>query len=261
MDGIADTPAGPLGFRVDGPPDAPALLFCNALGTSLELWDAQVAGLAARFRIVRYDARGHGRSVEAAPAAGLDDLGRDACAVLDAAGVGAAHVTGISLGGLTALWLGVHAPDRVRRLVLANTAARIGPPARWDERIDVVRREGLGVVAERALGTWFTAPFLSSAPDVPARFRRMITACAPDGYCGCCAALRDADLNGALGTVRAPALVVAGAHDVSTTVDDARALVTGIPGASLCVLDCAHLSNVECADAFTRHVGAFLADV
>jgi 3-oxoadipate enol-lactonase len=179
--------------------------------------------------------------------------------VLDAAGVGAAHVGGISLGGLTALWLAVHAPARVERLVLANTAAHIGPAARWTDRIALVRTAGLAVVADRASRTWFTPSFLAAAPEAVDRCRRMVSACAPDGYCGCCAALRDADLRGRLGDVRAPTLVIAGDRDVSTTVGDARELVEGIPDAGLRVFECAHLSNVECAEAFTREAGAFLA--
>lgn len=254
-----DTPHGAIGFRIDGPRDAPGLLLINALGTKLELWDAQVDVLASRFRVVRYDVRGHGRSFACAPVRSLADLGGDACAVLDAAGVDRAHVAGISLGALTALWLAVHEPGRVSRLVLANTAARIGPPERWNERIEMVEKAGLGAVAERTIGTWFTPAFVAASPAAAERCRRMVTACAPEGYCGCCAALRDADLRGALGGVLAPTLVIAGAHDVSTTVDDAKILAGGIPDATLSVLDCAHLSNVERGEEFTRAVESFLA--
>jgi len=260
MDGVAHSPGGPLAFRVDGPADAPALLLCNALGSTLELWDAQIDAFASRFRTIRYDMRGHGRSSAAAPVASLDDLGRDACAVLDAAGVGAAHVAGVSLGALTALWLGVHEPARVQRLVLANTAARVGPPGRWDERIELVRTAGLAEVADRAMGIWFSPSFVATHPAEVDRCRRMVTAASPDGYCGCCLALRDADLRGDLGAVRSPALVVAGSRDQSTSLEDARLIAEGIPAARLCVLDAAHISNVECADAFTREVEAFLAE-
>ena len=257
-DGVVDTPGGRLAFRIDGPREAPSLLLCNALGTTLELWDAQVGALASRYRIIRYDVRGHGRSVGSVPATSLADLGQDACAVLDAVGVHAAHVAGISLGGLTALWLALHEPDRVDRLLLANTAARVGSVERWNERIELVQNGGLDVVADRAIGTWFTPPFVALEPEVTARVRQMVIACSPEAYCGCCVALREADLRSALGDVRSPTLVIAGVQDQSTTVDDARALVDGVPDAALRVLDCAHLSNVECAETFTREAEAFL---
>ncbi len=259
MDGVVETPHGAIGIRVDGRPDAPTLLLCNALGTTLELWDAQRDVFAARFRTVCYDLRGHGRSLKMAPATSLADLGRDACAVLDAVGVQAAHVAGISLGGLVALWLAVNEPDRVNSLVLAHTAARFGSPERWKERIALVRTQGLGAVADRAIGTWFTAPFVARATTVAERYRRMVARCSPDGYCGCCEALRDADLRGDLGGVSAPTLVLAGARDQSATLEQARELVGGLADATLNVLDCAHLGNVECADEFTRETDAFLA--
>src|SRR5688572_10626172 len=131
MNAYCDTPAGRLHYRIDGPENAPPVLLGNALGTTLDLWSAQVHALAETYRVIRYDTRGHGQSSAAAREYTLEELGEDALRVLDAAGAPSAHVCGISLGGLTAMWLAVHRPTRVRRLVLANTAARVGTAARW----------------------------------------------------------------------------------------------------------------------------------
>jgi 3-oxoadipate enol-lactonase len=249
-----------LRYRVDGPADAPALLLSNSLGTTLEMWDAQAAEWSRMYRVIRYDTRGHGGSPVPPGDYTLDDLGRDALAVLDAAGAATARVCGISLGGLTAMWLGVNAPDRVTALVAANTAARIGTVERWNERIAKVRTEGMKAVADMLMSTWFTEGFRRRAPGVVAGFHRMLTASPRDGYIGCCAALRDADLREAIRTISAPALVVAGDFDASTPPAGAEDIHSRVRGSTLLRLPSAHLSNVECADEFTRQVGGFFAD-
>lgn len=259
MDGTVSTASGSLRYRVDGPPEGPALLLCNGLGTTLELWDAQVDAWARDYRVIRYDVRGHGGSSVADGEYTIDALGRDALAVLDAAGAHAAHVCGISLGGLTAMWLGVNAPGRVNALLLANTAARIGTVERWTERIAKVRTEGMDAIADIAMGTWFTESFRQREPAVVERFRRTVASCPPEGYIGCCAALRDADLREDIRRVRARTLVVAGDSDQSTPVAGAEDLLMRIAGSRLLTLQSAHLSNVERAAEFTRHGNAFFA--
>ena len=258
-DSIAQTAAGGLRYRVDGLDDAPALLLSNSLGTTLELWEPQVEEWARTYRVIRYDTRGHGGSPAPPGGYSIDDLGRDALAVLDSAGVTRSLVCGISLGGLTAMWLGVNAPGRVVALVAANTAARVGTVERWTERIAKVRGEGMTAVADMVIGPWFTEGFRRREPEVVSRFHRMGAACPPEGYAGCCAALRDADLRDAVRGIRTPTLVVAGEFDTSTPPAGAEDIRSRISGSALVTLPSAHLSNVECAREFTHEAGAFFA--
>lgn len=249
-----------LSWCVDGDPRAPAVLLSNSLGTTHELWGPQVEELASSFRVIRYDTRGHGDSDAPDGEYTIEMLGLDALAVLDAAGAARAHVCGLSLGGLTAMWLGVHAPARVVTLVLASTAARICDARFWQERIEQVSASGLGPLAEGSMGRWFTDGFRAGHPDVVARYRRMLEACPVGGYASCCAALRDADLRREIGAIAAPALVIAGTGDPVTPVADADATCAGIRGADVAVLDAAHLVNVEQAEAFNRRVLAFISE-
>jgi 3-oxoadipate enol-lactonase len=251
-----------ISYDITGPAGAPVVLMAHSIGTTRELWERQLTALVARYRVVRYDARGHGRSSAPAGEYSLDQLGRDAIAVLDAAGVARAHVLGLSLGGLTAMWLGLHAPERVERLVLANTAARIGTRDRWIERIAQVRGGGMDAVVDLAIGRWFSEAFRARAGDTVSAFRRLLLGCSPVGYAGCCAVLRDVDLREEIARIAAPALIIAGTEDQATTLADAELMRTRISGARLVTLPAAHLSNVEQPEAFTRAVLEFLeADV
>ena len=238
--------------------DRPSLLLIHALGTTRELFAPQCDALSPALRLLRYDLRGHGRSQAPPEPCTLEQLGRDALAVLDAAGVERAHVLGVSIGGLVALWLGIRAPERVGRLVLANTSARIASREFWQERIEQVSRGGLAELGDATLARWFTEPFLRREPATAQRHRAMLAACSVEGYVGCCAALRDADLSQRASEIRAPALVIAGAHDSATPASDGERLAKQIAGARLLTLPAAHLANVECADAFNRAVCDFL---
>jgi 3-oxoadipate enol-lactonase len=180
--------------------------------------------------------------------------------VLDAAGVEQAHVCGISLGGITAIWLGIHAQPRVASLVLANTAARIGTVESWTERMALVRGQGMSAVADKAMAIWFTPAFRERDPDTVHVFRAMLQSCPAEGYLGCCAALRDADLRDAVGRIAAPTLALAGTTDVSTPLASLEFLRDHIPGARMVTFDAAHLSNVEQAEAFSDAVLRFIGD-
>jgi 3-oxoadipate enol-lactonase len=250
-----------IGYDVTGPGDAPALLFINSIGATRALWDRQVARLRDDYRVIRYDARGHGRSSAPEGDYTLAQLGRDAVAVLDAAGAPTAHVCGISLGGLTALWLGLHAPTRVRSLVLANTAARIGTLETWTDRIALVHKRGMPAVADRAMATWFTPAFHTREPETVAAFRAMVTACSATGYLGCCAALRDADLRDDVSRLRVPVLTIAGTRDVATPPAGVEFIRDHVPGSTHVAFDVAHLSNVEEADGFNGALTSFLSGV
>jgi 3-oxoadipate enol-lactonase len=247
-----------LMYRVDGDAPAPALLLSNSLGTTHELWAPQVAAFSPMFRVIRYDTRGHGGSDSPPGAYTINELGGDAIAVLDAAGAARAHVCGLSLGGLTAMWLAVHAAERVGSLVLAGTAARIGSAALWQERIDQVTAEGVASLAEAAPGRWFTEAFRAAHPDVVFHHREMLMSCPTDGYAGCCAVLRDTDLRGEIARITAPALVIAGVHDPVTPPADAEAIRARIPHATLTLLEASHIANIEEAGAFNDRVLTFI---
>ena len=192
-----------LDYAVSGPDDAPPLVLSNSLGSDRGMWDAQADALARRYRLLRYDTRGHGASDAPTGDYSLARLARDLLTLMDHAEIARAHVAGVSLGGLTAMWLGVHAPDRVDRLVLANTAARIGSVPMWTERMRLVETGGLAAIADATMDRWFTAGFRAARPEAVDRIRATLEAVPVSGYLGCCAALRDSDLRDDMARVRA----------------------------------------------------------
>jgi 3-oxoadipate enol-lactonase len=250
-----------ISYEVEGDPQATALLLINSIGSTREMWARQTAAFTRRYRVIRYDARGHGvSSVPRAPYT-LDQLGRDALAILDDVEASDAHVCGLSLGGITAQWLGLNAANRVRTLVLANTAARIGTLESWTERINVVHQQGMSAVADLAMERWFTPAFRQRDPETVHAFRAMVQGCPADGYLGCCAALRDTDLREQIAGLRAPTLLVASSADTATPPEGLEFIRARVGGAQLVTLDSAHLSNVECAEDFTDAVLSFLKKV
>ena len=249
-----------LAYRVDGPPDAPPLVLAHALGTNLGMWAPQINALAERFRVIRYDARGHGASGLSAEPVTIERLGRDVVALLDHLGVERAHLGGLSAGGITGLWAAVHEPARVDRLVLANTAARIGSVEVWDERIATVRAGGMRAMRDAAVGRFLTASYRAAHPDVARAVGDMVEATPVEGYVGLAGALRDADLRADAPRVGAPTLIIAGRHDESTPPERSHELHAAIAGSALVVIeDAAHLSNVERAEEFTWALSRFLA--
>ena len=247
-----------LAYSLTGPETATALVLANSLGTDHGMWVRQADAFVERYRVLRYDTRGHGASDAPAGDYTIDRLGRDVLSLMDRAGIDRAHVCGVSIGGLTALWLGIHAPGRVQRLVLANTAARIGSIEFWAERLRVARADGLTALADVTMQRWFTEGFRRAEPEVVERMRATLLRVPVAGYLGCCAALRDADLRDVAARVQAPVLVVTGAADVATPPAAGEALTAAISRARLLDLDAAHLSNIECAPQFTRAVLEFL---
>jgi 3-oxoadipate enol-lactonase len=208
--------------------------------------------------VITYDARGHGYSQVTAGNYTIEQLGRDALAILDEVGIESAHVCGISLGGITAMWLGVHAPRRIKSLALANTAARIGSAEMWNERIAFVKQQGMATLADLTMPRWFTDGFRAREPQTIEQFRAMVAACSQDGYLSCCAALRDEDLRDAIAGIRCPVLCVAGTADPATPPDALQFIHERIAGSKILALDAAHLTNVEQHEAFTNAVSNFL---
>jgi len=248
-----------IAWRIDGPQDAPVLVLSNSLGTAMAMWDGQVSPLAGRFRLLRYDTRGHGASTVAPGDYSLDRLGRDVVELLDDRGIETAHFCGLSLGGMTGQWLGVHAPQRIERLVIANSSAYMGPPQSWQQRMNLVREQGIAAIAEGVLGRWFTPGFAGGGAPGPAGTRDQLLVTSPDGYAGCCAAIRDMDLRPVVHLIDRPALVIAGNLDPATPPDHAERIATAIAGARLVSLDAAHLSNIEQPEGFVRALLDFLA--
>lgn len=248
---FAESNGARLNYRFDGPAEAPALVLSNSLGTNLSMWDPQIRALAAQFRVLRYDTRGHGQSSVTAGPYSITQLGRDVVGLLDGLRIERAHFCGLSMGGVIGMWLGVYAADRINRLVLCNTAAKIGTAESWNARIEMVRTKGMGPVAETQAQRWFTPAFIAKAPDVIAT-RQMIASTSPEGYAANCGAIRDMDQRETISRIRARTLVIGGLHDPVISAADIRYLVDTIPGAKLVELDASHLSNVEAPVEFTK---------
>jgi 3-oxoadipate enol-lactonase len=244
-----------LHHTLEGPEDAPVLVASNSLGTTLRMWDDQAHALLERFRLLRYDHRGHGSSPVPTGPYKIDDLGRDILTLLDRLGVEHFSFCGLSVGGAVGMWLASEVPERVERLVLCCTAARFAPPEQWDERAETVRSDGVGAISDAVIERWFTPPFRESRPEAVEWAGGMLRNTPAEGYAGCCEAIRDADLRSRLGAIRAPTLVVAGAEDPAAPVEEAELIRDSTPDARLVVVEqAAHLANVEQPEAFTQAV-------
>lgn len=256
------TARGTFRVCVDGDAAAPPLILSNSLGTTLEMWDPQVEALSRQYRLIRYDTRGHGGSPVTPGPYRFEDLGLDVLAVLDALDIGRAAFCGISMGGHTGLWLGIHAGQRFKGIAVCNSAARIGSPQGWQERAAMVRAGGPGAMralAESSPGRWFSEGYVQSHPAEVQLAQSWIADIAPSGYAACCEALAASDLRGELHRITTPTLLLAGAADPVTTVVDAQAMQAAISGAGLVVLPASHLSNLEAPQAFNQAILEFLA--
>jgi len=245
-------------YRFHGNEGGPVVMFSNSLGTNLSMWDAQAPALAARFRVLRYDTRGHGQSSVTPGPYSIMQLGRDVVWLLDQLDIERADFCGLSMGGMTGMWLGVYAAPRIGRLVLCNTAAKIGTPEIWNARIEAVRQGGMAAVADAVIQRWFTPAFIARAPDAIERTRQMILSTPPEGYIANCAAIRDMDQRETISRISAQTLIITGAKDPVATPSDARYIVERVAGAQYVELDAAHLSNIEAAERFTQRLVQFL---
>lgn len=236
-------------YEIEGPADARPVVLAGSLGTTLEMWNPQMSALTEHFRVVRFDHRGHGRS----PVAGrcsIADLGGDVLDLLDRLELPKVSFAGLSLGGMVGMWLAAHAPERIDRLALLCTSAKLGTPASWSERAATVRAGGTASIAEASAARWFTPGFPGRQPYV-----RMLGAIPAEGYAACCEAIGAMDLRPELPLIAAPTLVLAGADDPATPPEHAERIVAGIPGSRLVVLPgAAHLANVERPEAVSEHL-------
>jgi 3-oxoadipate enol-lactonase len=248
-----------LYYTLAGPADAPVVMLSNSLGTRLEMWDPQMPALAERYRVLRYDSRGHGRS-EAPPGPyTIDMLADDALGLLDALGIERAHFCGLSKGGMVGQVLGARHGERLISLALCSTACHM--PARdvWDERVRVATEQGMAALADGVVERWFTDAFRREPSITVDRVRQMIIDTPPHGYAACCAAIRDMDLRELITGIRVPTLVIVGEDDPATPPERAREIQSRIPGAQLEVIpDAAHLVNIEQDVAFDAALASLL---
>ncbi len=247
-----------LHYEISGKPSSPVLMFSNSLGTTLEMWEPQIAECERQFQVLRYDMRGHGQSSTPAGPYSIEALGRDVLVLLDALSLERVHFCGLSIGGVIGQWLGIHAPSRLRKLVLCNTAAKIGTADTWNARIATVEREGMASIVDAVIARWFTAQCLATGAPPIAAMRQMLTSADPAGYVAACAAIRDMDQREQVASIDAPSLIVGGEYDMVTTLADAHFLESRIAGARFVSLPAAHISNAEVPTQFNAALLNFL---
>jgi 3-oxoadipate enol-lactonase len=244
--------------RVDGA--GPPLMLVNSLGTALDLWEPQIAGLAARHRVVRYDQRGHGGTPAPNGPYTIAELAADALELLDRLDLERVSICGLSIGGAVAMWVAANAPDRVERLVVGSAGPRFASPEVWTERAATVRADGTEAVVDAVLDRWFTPGFAAANSDAVARFRETFCAVNREGYSGCCDALAVWDATPHLARISAPTLVISASEDTVAPPEQGRAIADAVGDGRLVVLDdCAHLASANQPAAFTGAVLAHLA--
>ncbi|MGY4532910.1 3-oxoadipate enol-lactonase [Pseudomonas sp. TE3786] len=252
---------GELNYQLDGQAGLPVLVLSNSLGTDLHMWDAQIAAFTKHFQVLRYDTRGHGKSLVSEGIYSIEQNGRDVLALLDALAIEQVYFCGLSMGGLIGQWLAINAAQRLKRVVLCNTAAKIGNPDVWNPRIEMVLRDGPAAMLSlrnASIARWFTPAFAEAQTAKVEAVVGMLAATSPQGYAANCAAVRDADFREQLAAIELPLLMVCGTEDAVTTPADGRFIVERVKGAQLVEFHAAHLSNVEAGDAFSQAVLDFL---
>ena|SRR5581483_186914 len=244
-------------YELEGPTDAPVVVFSNSLGTDLSMWDDQASALK-KFRVLRYDTRGHGQTSVTPGPYRLDQLAGDVLVLLNSLAVKRAHFCGLSMGGQTGLWLAIHHPDRIDRLMACNTGAKIGNADTWSARISGVRTGGMNAVATSVIERFLSPEFRARRPDVAAALQHKLASTSPEGYIACCEAIRDADVTADLGAIQAKTLVITGSKDPSTPPALGQFLRDHISGAKYAELPSAHLSNIEAPAQFNEELVRFL---
>lgn len=250
-----------MNYTLEGPSAGPVVTLSHSLATDLSMWDPQMKALTARYRVLRYDTRGHGGTEAPAGRYSLGQLAEDAGALLRALGIAKTHWVGLSMGGMIGQTLALTTPDLFLSLALCDTSSRIPAEAKplWQERIKTAETQGMEPLVEPTIGRWFTAPFREQRTDVVDRVRTMIRETDPRGYAGCCHAISALDLTDRLPAIKLPTLIVVGEDDQGTPVAASRAIQAQIAGSQLEIIkSAAHLSNIEQPEAFTRAVTTFL---
>ncbi|MEO0923809.1 MAG: 3-oxoadipate enol-lactonase [Pseudomonadota bacterium] len=246
-------------YRIDGPVDAPTILFSNSLGTDLHMWDPVVDLLKSNWRCLRYDTRGHGKSAIVAGPYTIEILADDAYKLVEYLELSQVHFCGLSLGGLTGQRLALTLSHRLKSLTLANTAAHIPSEQAWNDRISSINDKGIKALSDGMMSRWFSGSFPSLHPDRFSAMKTMFERCDAAGYVAACAAVRDADFRAQLSDITLPTLIIAGLDDVATPLEMAEALHDGISGSQLTTLKPAgHISSMEQPKAFADTLSDFL---
>ncbi len=248
-----------LYWRTDGDPSKVPLLLLNSLGTDHSLWNVLMPELLKDFHVLRMDKRGHGGSTNVTRECGVDDLGRDVLAVMDAANWPRTHLCGVSIGGMTGMWLGVNAPDRFDRLVLSNTSAKVVSEV-FADRIKLIADKGLGPVVDVALGRFFTPAFIQAGSPDYHTVRQIFLQVDPGGYIACCTAIRDMDQRETIAAIKAPTLVITGDQDQSTVPAMGELIVSKVPGARHQRMPLAHIPMLEDPQGYVQILRKFLLE-
>ena len=255
---LLSTPRGVFNVVVEGKHEAPVLMFSNSLGTTLEMWSGQMQALGEFFTILRYDTRGHGGSVVTPGPCRIADLADDVIAIIDVLELPQVNFCGLSMGGMIGLWLSMHAPARINRLIIANSAPQIAPAQLWNERIATVQQNGMVAIADAVVRRWFTANFIHREPETVGAIKSMIIDTPLEGYVSCCAAVRDFDVRDNMDNITLPVMAIAGDADPATPPQLTQQISQSIAASRFEILPAAHLSNIECRAAFNRVLIDFL---
>jgi 3-oxoadipate enol-lactonase len=255
---LANLPDIEIKYEFAGPQNAPVVVFSNGLGTTMRMWEPQVEAFSQHFRVLRCDTRGHGQSSVTPGPYTIEQLRSDVVHLLDALKVERAYFCGLSMGGMIGMSLGLNAAERFHKLVLCDTAAKIGTAETWNTRIQAVHGGGMKAVSTAVFDRWLTAPYRAAHPAESQSVLAMLESANAQGYTACCAALRDADLRDDIGKIRLPCMALTGTHDLATPPADAHFLAETIPGATYADIPAAHLSNIEARVEFNRQVLQFL---
>jgi 3-oxoadipate enol-lactonase len=255
---FAKLPDAQLHYEWNGPEHAPVLLFSNSLGATLQMWEPQLVDFTKHFRVLRYDTRGHGQSSISPGPYTIEQLSNDVLHLLDALKLQQISFCGLSMGGMTGMHLGAHSPERFHKMVLCNTAAKLGTTEMWNTRIKTVNEAGMQAVAPSIIERWFTFAYRAACTEETAAFLVDLERANPPGYVANCAAIRDANEIHNLQQIKVSTLVVSGTHDPVTPPAEGHFLADNIPGARFIELSAAHLSNIEAQSDFNREVLQFL---
>jgi 3-oxoadipate enol-lactonase len=249
-----------INYELTGPANAPALVLSNSLGSNFGMWEAQMPPFAKTYRVLRYDTRGHGQTEVTPGPYTFEQLATDVLALVDSLNMDKFHFCGLSMGGLTGLSIALHAPERLQKLALCSTGAKIGSADAWNTRIEAVRRNGTKSIAAATMERWFTTSFRDREPQTVERIQKTLANTNTEGYIACCEALRDTDLREQIASISVPTLVISATHDPAAPPTDGKFLAKQIQGARYAELDAAHLSNIEQPEKFTQEVSQFLAE-
>jgi 3-oxoadipate enol-lactonase len=253
-----------VNYTLDGPASAPVIMMSNSLASNLSMWEPQIPPLTSRYRILRYDTRGHGGTDAPPGPYSLDELTEDARALVQALGITRTHFIGLSMGGMIGQILALKYPQMLQSLVLCDTMSRVPTEAKpmWDERIHTAETRGMEPLVESTIARWFTEPFRQKGSAVLGQVRTMIRTTPPRGYAGCCHAIAALNLTDRLKQITLPTLIIVGEDDPGTPVAASRVIHEQIKGSELVILkSAAHLSNLEQPDAFNRALTSFLERV